>query len=137
MSMVKRRWTKEEEEILVQAVKANPNNLQKVFREVAYVIERAAASVSSRYYLKLKESIADIPRATQEDVELKKEKPNANDIQVKVTLKSSTCLITFTHGFNSFDRAKMYTRTLKNSVAHSDVKVLTTMYLNSKRHGKN
>lgn len=134
MSTVKRRWTKEEEEILVQAVKANPNNLQKVFREVAYVIERAAASVSSRYYLKLKESIADIPRVTQEKI---KDKPNVNNIQVKATLKSSTCFIIFTHDFNSLKRARKYSKTLKESVANSDIKVNTTMYLNTRRHGKN
>lgn len=134
MSTVKRRWTKEEEEILVQAVKANPNNLQKVFREVAYVIERAASSVSSRYYLKLKESTSDIPRVTQEKIE---DKPNVNNIQVKATLKSSTCFIIFTHGFNSLKRARRYSKALKESVANSDIKVNTTMYLSVRRHGKN
>ena len=134
MSTVKRRWTKEEEEILVQAVKANPDNLQKVFREVAYVIERAAASVSSRYYLKLKESTTDIPKVAQEEIE---DKPNVNNIQVKATLKSSTCFIVFIHGFNSIKRARKYSKTLKESVANSDIKVNTIMYLSTKRHGKN
>lgn len=134
MSMVKRRWTKEEEEILVQAVKANPDNLQKVFREVAYVIERAAASVSSRYYLKLKDSITDIPKTTQGEIE---DKPNVNNIQVKATLRSSTCFVVFTHGFNSIKRARRYSKALKESVANSDIKVNTTMYLSTKRHGKN
>lgn len=30
-------WTKEEEEILVQAVKANPHNLQQCFREITNI----------------------------------------------------------------------------------------------------
>ena len=134
MSTVKRRWTKEEEEILVQAVKANPNNLQKVFREVSYVIGRAASSVSSRYYLKLKDTITDIPSATQKELE---DKPNISNIQVKAILKSSTCFVTFTHGFNSLKRARRYSKTLKESVANSDIKVNTTMYLSTRRHGKN
>lgn len=50
----KRKWTKEEEEILVQAVKANPHNLSKVFREVAEQLGRTEGSVGIRWYGKLK-----------------------------------------------------------------------------------
>lgn len=41
----RKRWTKEEEEILVQAVKANPHNLSKAFREVAEKLGRVDMSI--------------------------------------------------------------------------------------------
>lgn len=52
----KKRWTKEEEEILVQAVKANPHNLAKTFREVAEQLGRTEGSVEFRWYDKLKKA---------------------------------------------------------------------------------
>jgi hypothetical protein len=52
----KRKWTKEEEEILVQAVKANPHNLAKAFREAAEQLGRTEGSVEIRWYGKLKKT---------------------------------------------------------------------------------
>ena len=52
----KRRWTKEEEEILVQAVKANPHNLAKAFKEAAEKIGRTEESVKFRWYDKVKKA---------------------------------------------------------------------------------
>lgn len=46
----KKKWTKEEEEILVQAVKANPHNLSKAFREVAEKLGKTESAVSKQWY---------------------------------------------------------------------------------------
>lgn len=50
----KKRWTKEEEEILVQAVKANPHNLSKAFREVAEKLGRTETAVNIQWYTKIR-----------------------------------------------------------------------------------
>lgn len=52
--MTKRtRWTKEEDEILVQAIKANPHNKAKAFREVSEKVGRNPKCCSSRWYQSL------------------------------------------------------------------------------------
>lgn len=48
----RRKWTKEEEEILVQAVKANPHNLCKAFREAAERLHRTKSAVKIQWYTK-------------------------------------------------------------------------------------
>jgi aspartyl aminopeptidase len=48
----KNGWTKEEEEILVQAIKANPQNLREAFREVAIKLDRSVDAVKQRWYTK-------------------------------------------------------------------------------------
>lgn len=50
----KKKWTKEEEEILVQAVKANPHNLSKTFREVAKKLGRTEVAVNLQWYTKIR-----------------------------------------------------------------------------------
>lgn len=45
-----KRWTKEEDEILVQALKANPHNKAKVFKLVATKINRTVGAISYRWY---------------------------------------------------------------------------------------
>lgn len=45
------RWTKEEDEILVQAIKANPHNRLEAFRQAATKLEtRDTKSCSNRWY---------------------------------------------------------------------------------------
>lgn len=46
----KRRWTKEEEDILVQAIKANPHNLQQCFREASTKIDRSKPACEHYWY---------------------------------------------------------------------------------------
>lgn len=49
--MTKRqRWTAEEDKILVQAIKANPHNKAKVFREVSEKLGRNAKCCANRWY---------------------------------------------------------------------------------------
>ena len=43
-------WTKEEEEILVQAITANPHNLQQCFREVSSKINRTHQACMFHWY---------------------------------------------------------------------------------------
>lgn len=49
--MAKRtKWTVEEDEILVQAIKVNPHNKAKAFREVSEKVGRSAKCCSNRWY---------------------------------------------------------------------------------------
>lgn len=49
--MTKRtRWTKEEDEILVQAIKASPHNKSKAFVSVSEKLNRKPSSCSTRWY---------------------------------------------------------------------------------------
>lgn len=49
--MVKRnRWTAEEDEILVQAIKANPNNKREAFRIASQEVEHNEKSCAARWY---------------------------------------------------------------------------------------
>lgn len=45
-----KRWTKKEDEILVQAIKANPHNKAEAFRSVAIKIDRTESAISFRWY---------------------------------------------------------------------------------------
>lgn len=50
MARTNRRWTKEEEDILVQAIQANPHNLKQCFREVSAKIGRSEDGVMHHWY---------------------------------------------------------------------------------------
>lgn len=49
-----RRWTIEEDEILVQTVTANPHNLKRCFLSVALKTGRTEKGVSHRWYQRVK-----------------------------------------------------------------------------------
>lgn len=51
--MAKRRWTTEEEDILVQAVQAHPQNLSDCFRLVASRLNRTERAVTLHWYMSL------------------------------------------------------------------------------------
>ena len=51
--MIKKRWTEEENELLVQAVKDNFNNLTQAFNQVANTTNRTVKSVSGHWYAEL------------------------------------------------------------------------------------
>lgn len=54
MTETRTRWTKEEDKILVKAVKANPHNKAQAFRYAATKLEnRDAKSCSNRWYMQL------------------------------------------------------------------------------------
>ena len=53
MANTRTKWTEEEDEILVQAIKANPHNKAEAFREVASKIDRSEAAISYRWYQSL------------------------------------------------------------------------------------
>lgn len=48
----RRRWTDDEEQVVISKVKANPNNLLKAFREASLEINRSAYSIKIRWYIK-------------------------------------------------------------------------------------
>ena len=45
-----KRWTKEEEEILVQAIQANPHNISKALRTASAAINRSFKACSFHWY---------------------------------------------------------------------------------------
>lgn len=45
-----KRWTKEEEEILVQAIQANPHNISEALRTVSNTINRSLNACYFRWY---------------------------------------------------------------------------------------
>lgn len=51
--MKRKKWTTEEDNMIVQAVKDNFDNLQKGFREVAEKLGRTKKAVQYRWYEKL------------------------------------------------------------------------------------
>lgn len=53
MANTRRKWTKEEDEILVQAIKANPHNKAEAFRQASTKMDRDAKSCSNRWYMQL------------------------------------------------------------------------------------
>ena len=48
------KWTEEERNILVQAVQANPHNLQEAFRQAESQLNRTNIAISNHWYYKLK-----------------------------------------------------------------------------------
>jgi len=49
-----KKYTKEEDEIIINQVKNYPTNLLHAFREASKLIDRAETAISFRYYHKLK-----------------------------------------------------------------------------------
>lgn len=54
----KRRWTDDEEQVVISHVKANPNNLQRAFREASLELNRSVKSINIHWYKKNKHSSA-------------------------------------------------------------------------------
>lgn len=48
------KWTEEEKSILIQAVQANPHNLQEAFRQAEIQLDRTNTAISNCWYYKLK-----------------------------------------------------------------------------------
>lgn len=61
-----KKWTKEEEELLVKTVKANFHNLSKAFREVANQIGRSEYAVTLHWYRKTRLSATCFVAVSQE-----------------------------------------------------------------------
>ena len=49
----KRRYTSEEDEIIIEAIKKNPQNLDKTFRELSNTMDRSYDSIRVHYYEKI------------------------------------------------------------------------------------
>ena len=49
----KKRWTKEEEEILVQAIQANPHNISEALRTASATINRSFKACEFHWYMVL------------------------------------------------------------------------------------
>lgn len=48
-----KRWSKEEEQVLLNCVRENPINLSKAFREATIELDRPLTSCKNRWYQKL------------------------------------------------------------------------------------
>lgn len=45
-----RKWTEDEEKVVISKIEENPNNLRKAFREVSLEIGRTPAAIEYRWY---------------------------------------------------------------------------------------
>lgn len=52
----KRKWTSEEEQVLIDQVRQNPGNLARAFRATSDVIGRSYHSIEQRWYGKVRHS---------------------------------------------------------------------------------
>lgn len=54
----RRRWTNEEEQVLIDQVRQNPGNLARAFRATSQIIERDWRSIRQHWYSKVRHSEA-------------------------------------------------------------------------------
>jgi hypothetical protein len=52
----RRRWTNEEEQVLIDQVRINPSNLTRAFRNASNIIGRSPHSCEQRWYGKVRHS---------------------------------------------------------------------------------
>ena len=52
----KRRWTNEEEQVLIDQVRINPGNLSRAFRNASNITGRSPHSCEQRWYSKVRNS---------------------------------------------------------------------------------
>lgn len=52
----KRRWTNEEEQVLIDQVRINPSNLSRAFRNASNITGRSPHSCEQRWYGKVRQS---------------------------------------------------------------------------------
>ena len=52
----RRRWTNEEEQVLLSQVRQNPGNLSRAFRATSQIIERDWRSIGQHWYHKVRHS---------------------------------------------------------------------------------
>ena len=52
----RRRWTNEEEQVLIDQVRQNPSNLSRTFRATSDIIGRSSHSIEQRWYGKVRHS---------------------------------------------------------------------------------
>ena len=52
MSITRKRWTDDEEQVIISKVKANPNNLSKAFKEASLEIGKSANNIRQHWYIK-------------------------------------------------------------------------------------
>ena len=52
----RRRWTNEEEQVLLSQVRQNPGNLSRAFRATSDIIGRSSNSIEQRWYGKVRHS---------------------------------------------------------------------------------
>lgn len=48
-----KRWTKEEDKVLLESVKAAPHNLKQAFKQASSKLNRSATACTSRWYTEL------------------------------------------------------------------------------------
>ena len=56
MTTTRRRWTNEEDQVLIDQVRQNPSNLARAFRATSDVIGRSSHSIEQRWYGKVRHS---------------------------------------------------------------------------------
>lgn len=56
MTTTRRRWTNEEDQVLIDQVRQNPSNLARAFRATSDIIGRSPHCVKQRWYGKVRHS---------------------------------------------------------------------------------
>ena len=56
MTTTRRRWTNEEDQVLIDQVRQNPSNLARAFRATSDIIGRSPHCVEQRWYGKVRHS---------------------------------------------------------------------------------
>ena len=51
------KFTQQDDAIVIQRIKDNPSNLQLAFEDAGLLLNRSKASISARYYVKLRNSV--------------------------------------------------------------------------------
>lgn len=50
----RRKWTSNEEQVIISKIKANPSNLQRAFREASSELDRSPTAIELHWYIKTK-----------------------------------------------------------------------------------
>ena len=94
MSTTKKRWTNDEEQVVISKVKANPNNLSKAFREASLEINRSANNIKLHWYIK------------------QRKRPALKD-------RCGSCFMTYGYKSLNINRKNVYTNTSDNTITIS------------------
>lgn len=94
MSTTKKRWTDDEEQVVISKVKANPNNLSKAFREASLEINRSAHNIKLHWYTK------------------QRKRPALKD-------RCGNCFMTYGGKSLNINRKNVYTNTSDNTITIS------------------
>lgn len=90
MTTRKRRWTNDEDEVLITQVRSNPNNLAKAFRATSDIVGRSPHCVEQRWYTKIRHTevifmtVSSKTKNTNTKVTLENKPNNTEEVQIPI-----------------------------------------------------